>query len=176
MNRVFDRVSNFLIKKKVIIIVLFLVFLIGVLPWMNYMNYYYSSLSVSFDSNFGYTLSNYYYIRESLGSSGRQYYIIERFTFDLMWPLVYGAFLFLMATQINSKNLKNVVFYMIGFSVIFDFLENIAAVVFVLCYPDSCNLLIYILMVFTILKWALLIVSAILLVRTISIQKIKSHQ
>ncbi|NIV29382.1 MAG: hypothetical protein GWN58_07700, partial [Anaerolineae bacterium] len=45
------------------------------------------------DTSFFYSPSDLYRMAESYGEQGRQAYIRARFTFDLVWPLVYTFFL-----------------------------------------------------------------------------------
>mgnify|MGYP007130597623 CR=1 FL=1 len=45
------------------------------------------------DLSFFYTTEDLYQMAEALGEEGRQSYVRSRFTFDLVWPLVYAFFL-----------------------------------------------------------------------------------
>jgi hypothetical protein len=45
------------------------------------------------DTSFYYTAQDLYRMAEGYGEAGRRAYVRARFTFDLVWPLVYTAFL-----------------------------------------------------------------------------------
>jgi hypothetical protein len=44
-------------------------------------------LSESVDTSFFYNASELYRIAESYGALGREFYIVQRWTFDLVWPI-----------------------------------------------------------------------------------------
>ena len=123
---------------------------------------------------------------EAYGEQGREEYIRARFTFDLVWPLVYTYFL---ATTISwiykklgagDKNWRAInllpVLGMLG-----DYLENIATSLVMWQYPQSIPLVAWLAGIFTTLKWLLiagsfisLVVGIILLVWQLLIKRRRS--
>jgi hypothetical protein len=96
---------------------------------------------------------------EAYGPAGRQAYIKARFTFDLVWPWVYLAFL---ATSLGwlcarlfdpSSRWRNVVMLPL-LGLIFDYLENIAAAVVMARFPELSPLPAAAAPIFTLLKWS----------------------
>lgn len=170
MGRLYQYIIKISEQKKGITF-LFLIFLFVVLPMMSFLNTFISKQSLSFDTNFLFHVDQYYTIRNSLGENGRLYYIFERFTFDLIWPVVYTLFFLSLAQYIHLKNKKKVIVVLSFSSIIFDYLENIFAVIFVLLYPSTAHYLIYMLMIFTILKWCSTIFVSIYFTVAILVQK-----
>jgi hypothetical protein len=120
------------------------------------------------DLSFTYSTSDLYKMAESYGELGRAEYIKARFTFDLVWPLVYGAFLivtiswsFAKATPPESiwrrANLAPVL------GVIFDYLENISTSIVMFRYPAQTPVVDALATVFTPVKWIFVGMSSILL-------------
>jgi len=68
-------------------------FIIFVLPAVSATTKEITGSSLSPDTSFFYSVEKLYQIAEEYGEAGRQYYINSRFTFDVIWPIVYGFFL-----------------------------------------------------------------------------------
>lgn len=110
------------------------------------------------DSSFFYTADQLYAMAESYGDSGRAAYVQARFTFDVIWPLVYTAFLATSISWVLGKafapesrwRLANLV-PVIG--MLFDYLENIAAALVMMRYPDPTPVVDSLASVFTMIKW-----------------------
>ena len=113
------------------------------------------------DTSFYYSRSDLYRMAEAYGEAGRAAYIRARFTFDLVWPLVYT---FLLVTTISwvyqrllpvesSWRLINLlpVLGMCG-----DYLENISTSIVIWRYPWSTPVLDWMAGIFTALKWLLI--------------------
>ena len=132
--------------------VVFVLFLVFVLPNMA------GTLPVSPDSSFIYSASDIYDMAESYGPEGRAYYIRTRYTFDVVWPIVYLAFLAagLSALFRSSGSLVNLLPF--G-AVALDFLENIAASVVMHRFPDPAPIAAHVAPVFTFFKWILVALS-----------------
>ena len=110
------------------------------------------------DTSLVYTPAELYAMAEAYGPEGRAAYIRARFTFDLVWPLVYAAFL---ATAISwlsrrafpagSPGLWANLVPVIG--ALLDYLENIAAALVVGRYPARTPIVDLLAPAFTFLKW-----------------------
>ncbi len=120
------------------------------------------------DMSFYYSSNDLYQMAEVYGEQGRRAYVRARFTFDLIWPLVYTLFLvtamswvFQKALASDSKwrrvNLAPVV------GALFDYLENVSTSAVMLRYPTPTALLDASAPIFTALKWLFLASSFVLL-------------
>jgi hypothetical protein len=120
------------------------------------------------DLSFYYSGDDLYRMAEDYGEQGRAEYIRVRFTFDLVWPLVYTFFLattiswvFVRAFSEGSKwRLANLMPVM---GMLFDYLENMATSLVMWRYPAQTPLVVWLAGVFTGLKWILIGGSFILL-------------
>ena len=120
------------------------------------------------DMSFFYSASDLYRMAESYGEQGRHAYVRARFTFDLVWPLVYTLFL---ATSISwvfgrafapdsswqRANLAP------PLGALFDYLENLSTSLVMLRYPARTPVVDVLAPVFTALKWGFIGVSFVLL-------------
>jgi hypothetical protein len=120
------------------------------------------------DTSFFYTPADLYRMAESYGEQGRQAYIRARFTFDLVWPLVYTLFLataiswvfgkaFAPGSRWQRANLTPL------FAALFDYLENLSTSLVMGRYPDQTAVVALLAPLFTALKWGLLGASFLLL-------------
>jgi hypothetical protein len=116
------------------------------------------------DMSFFYKPADLYRMAEAYGQIGREAYVRVRFTFDLIWPLVYTAFLCTAISWITRK------VFMPGspwlrmnvlpvFALLFDYLENISTSLVMLQFPNRLPLVATIAPVFTMGKWILLTAS-----------------
>lgn len=140
-------------------LVIFLLFTATVLPSQAERAEAYSGEIGSPDTSFYYSANTLYQFADAYGPEGREAYIRARVTFDVVWPLVYLAFL---ATSISwafqkagrsgdfwaRLNLAPV------FGLVFDYLENGASIVVMARYPDPTPLLASLAGVFTAFKWS----------------------
>ena len=124
--------------------------------------------SESPDTSFFYSSSDLYRMAESYGEQGREAYIRARFTFDLVWPLVYTLFLatsiswvFGRAFGSDSRWQRANLAPLLG--ALFDYLENLAASLVMLRYPEQTVVVDALAPVFTASKWLLLGASFLLL-------------
>ena len=157
----------------------FLLFSALVLPGQAARAEDYSGEIGSPDTSLFYTAGDLYAFAERYGAAGRAEYIRARFTFDRVWPLVYGLFLvtatswlFARAGLRGSRWMRLNLLPAAG--VAFDYLENISAVVVMARYPQPTLLLDHLAGVFTLVKWvciaasfAVLLPGAFLAVRRI---------
>jgi hypothetical protein len=150
-------------------LVVFLFFMIVILPQQSALAEQYSADVGSPDTSFYYSSQRLYEMAESYGLEGRQSYIQARFTFDLVWPLAYTLFLLLSISWIiKGLNLKahpwrrlNLV-PLIG--LVFDYLENIFASIIMARYPAKTIVISSIAGIFTSLKWIFIGGSFVILV------------
>ena len=74
-------------------LLIFLLFTALVLPRQAAKSEHETGSAVSPDTSIFYSPAGLYQIAKSYGEEGRRAYIRARFTFDLVWPLVYTLFL-----------------------------------------------------------------------------------
>ena len=120
------------------------------------------------DTSFWYTPADLYRQAEAYGPEGRQAYIRARWTFDLVWPVVYTAFLVTAISWVYRRtfaphsrwqwaNLAPV----LGVSL--DYMENMAASLVMARYPAPTPVVAGLAPVFTSLKWVFVGGSFVLL-------------
>lgn len=150
-------------------LVIFLVFSALVLPDQAAKAEVYSGESGSPDTSLYYTASDLYRKAEAYGPAGRAAYIRARFTFDLIFPLVYTAFLVTAISWLVKR--ANLAWKSWGrlnllplAGMVFDFLENISAATVMSRYPQTTTVLDHLAGVFTLLKWIFIATSFIALV------------
>lgn len=110
------------------------------------------------DTSLFYTPGELNNMAEAYGPQGRAAYVRARFTFDLIWPLVYTFFLVTSISWIYGRafahgsplQLANLVPVL---GLLFDYLENIATSLVMLRYPDPTPFFAWLAPVFTFLKW-----------------------
>ena len=93
------------------------------------------------DTSFFYSKDDLYRMADAYGEAGRAAYVRVRFTFDLIWPLVYLFFLgtslsWSLARALPEGNRWRMLNLFAVFGWLFDMLENIAASVVMLNYPS----------------------------------------
>lgn len=141
-------------------------FLIFVLPAVSAATLEVTSISQSPDTSFFYTVETLYEIAEGYGEAGRDYYINSRFTFDVVWPLVYGFFIVSALSLTFRKPILNRNFYVFNLiplmAVVFDFLENITVSYLMFRYP-LFSVVAYGAPFFTLLKWLMIYMAFALL-------------
>ena len=162
----FNHISNGIVT--LICQVIFIIFIIFVLPDQSAKAALYSGDAGSPDTSFFYAAADLYRIAEVYGADGRQAYIRARFTFDLVWPLVYLAFLATLISWLNKRlNLPGKLWKRLNLvpvlGVLLDLSENISASIVMARYPDPSNFFAHLAPVFTFLKWGV-IVSSITLI------------
>jgi hypothetical protein len=120
------------------------------------------------DTSFFYSPSELYRMAESYNEQGREAYVRARFTFDLVWPLVYTLFLatsigwvFGKAFAPDSRWQRANLAPLLG--ALFDYLENLSTSLVMLRFPDQTPVVDALAPVFTMLKWSLLGASFLLL-------------
>ena len=120
------------------------------------------------DMSFYYSADDLYHFAEAYGEQGREAYVRARFTFDVIWPLVYTLFLTTTISWVNTRafapdswwqraNLIPVL------GLVFDYLENLTTSLVMLRYPDRTAVIDSLAPVFTLLKWVFIFGSFVLL-------------
>ncbi|MFC1802459.1 hypothetical protein ACFL0D_00665 [Thermoproteota archaeon] len=98
---------------------------------------------------------------ESYGKEGRESYIRTRFTFDIIWPIIYAGFLFssigglLYRSGLRDSIVDRLLLLPLG-SLVFDYLENISSSIVMWRYPMRTPLVDHAVTFFTPLKWIIL--------------------
>jgi hypothetical protein len=121
------------------------------------------------DTSFFYSPGDLYRMAESYGELGRQAYVRARFTFDLVWPLVYTLFLataiswvFGRAFAPDSRWQRANLAPLLG--ALFDYLENLSTSLVMLRYPAQTAVVDLLAPLCTGLKWGFLGASFLLLI------------
>lgn len=159
----FAKLSNWFLKFStgrftLAFLVIFLVFSALVLPDQAARAEVYSGDVGSPDTSLFYSAAELYRMAEAYGPEGRAAYIRARYTFDVVWPLVYMAFLVTSISWLIKRlgldwatwgrlNLVPVA------GVLFDFLENFSAATAMARYPQTTPVIDHLAGVFTLVKW-----------------------
>jgi hypothetical protein len=121
-------------------------------------------LTQSIDTSILYSVDDLYTIISGYSREVRFAYIYQRFTFDLIWPLVYGAFIVVttayLLVKIKVKRINSLIYFPLA-AVGLDFLENISVSILMFIYPLRINALALLASIFTTLKWITLSYSFI---------------
>jgi hypothetical protein len=112
------------------------------------------------DTSLWYSPAELYDMAKAYGEQGRVAYVRARFTFDLVWPVVYGAFLttavswaFAKATAPGSRwRLLNLA---PPLGVLLDYLENLSTSLVMLRYPSRTPVVDVLAPLLTLAKWVL---------------------
>jgi len=161
------RVSNGWVALSTLVI--FLLFTTLVLPGQSSRTAADTRSAKSPDMSFYYTANELYQVAEAYGKDGRAAYVNARFTFDLIWPLVYTLFLGAGISWVYGKafapgsvwqraNLAPV------FGMLLDYLENLATSTVMLRYPSATPVVDSLASVLTMSKWVFVGGSFVLLV------------
>lgn len=126
-----------------------------------------NGLSDSIDTSWFYNAASLYRIAESYGESGRAFYIQQRWTFDLVWPVVYFLFIFSLSSlfykSIGLSKMNRWILSFSWFAIFFDYIENTLVTIVMLNYPNPTPLIADFAGTFTSLKWIFLGISFIVL-------------
>jgi len=120
------------------------------------------------DTSFWYTPAELYQTAEAYGPAGRQAYIRARWTFDVIWPVVYTVFLaatlswvYRHAVTASSPWLRVNLVPIVGMGL--DYLENLATSLVMARYPAELPVVAQLAPVFTLSKWLFVNGSFVLL-------------
>ena len=162
----------------------FVFFLVVILPAVSFQAYQ-MGLTPSIDTNFSFNPNLIYNILDGYAESGRQFYLFQRWTFDFVWPMVYGFPIF-FTLKLWLGHFKNpfiqLIIFLPLFAMSFDYLENITFSIMILLYPTELIVLAYLGVGISLLKWltlsialmSVIIVGLVVLIQTI-IRVVKSR-
>ena len=168
-----NRISDWLRKVStgwvaLVALIVFLLFTALVLPQQAAKSEQETGSGVSPDTSLIYAPDDLYQFAEAYGKDGRQAYIRARFTFDLVWPLVYSLFLATGISWIFGKALaadspwqRANLAPLVG--ALLDYLENLSTSLVMLRYPEQTPVVDLLAPLFTALKWGSLGLSFLLL-------------
>ena len=150
------RVSNGWVALSAL--VLFLLFTALVLPGQASKSGADTGAAGSPDMSFYYTAADLYQMAEVYGEEGREAYVRARFSFDLVWPLIYTIFLstaiswvygkaFVPGSMWQRANLVPVL------GALLDYLENISTSIVMVRYPSPTPVVDMLATVLTMAKW-----------------------
>jgi hypothetical protein len=168
------RISNWLYRVStgliaLISLVIFILFITLILPDQSSKLEMRIGSAGSPDTSFIYSATELYHFAEVYGETGREAYVRARFSFDLIWPLVYTLFLSTSISWVLSRAFtpgsmwKRVNLVPI-LGLVFDYLENLSTSLVMLRYPDRTAVVDILAPVFTLIKWVFVIGSFVLLI------------
>lgn len=155
-------------------LVIFLLFTALVLPGQASQTEAYTTDAGSPDQSFYYRAGDLYQWAEAYGEEGRAAYVRARFTFDLIWPIVYALFLATAISWVNRRafgadspwqraNLAPVL------GLLFDYLENASASLVMIRYPAATPVADVLAGLFTTVKWVFVSGSFVLLAAGVAV-------
>jgi len=154
-------------------LVIFILFAVLVLPGQSTTAEQVAGDAGSPDTSFYYSARELYQMADAYGAEGRSAYIRARFTFDLVWPLVYTAFLvtaigWVFGNAFRSDSRWQLANLLPLLGALFDYLENVSTSLVMGRYPDQTSVVAALAPIFTSLKWILLAGSFVLLLAGIA--------
>lgn len=163
---------------------LFFVFLGSVLPAQAAATAAITSMTETPDTIFFYTAEELYRIAHELGEAGRSHYIRSRFTFDVVWPLVYLTFLvttvgWLAQHSFDASSRWRLLNLLPIAAALFDLLENSATSLVMARYPAMTPVVAELAGLFTSLKWMFVFASFVALLAVLiraGIRRISSRR
>jgi len=167
------RFSTWMIEKStgkitIVALVVFILFTALVLPSQAAKAEENTNTAESPDTSFFYTAQDLYRMAEEYGEEGRAAYIRARFTFDVLWPLVYTIFLLTALSWLGWRLFGDSRWAYLNLvpllGALFDILENVGASVVFARFPETTTLLDVLTPVFTLLKWIFIGGSFVILI------------
>ena len=139
-------------------LVIFLAFTALVLPRQAAQAEAQTGASVSPDTSLTYSPNDLYQMAEAYGEQGRKAYVQARFTFDLIFPIVYTFFLVTSISWLAGKTLEPSSPWMRVnlvpvWGMLLDYLENISAALVMWRYPAQTPVAAFLAPAFTLAKW-----------------------
>ncbi len=150
-------------------VVIFILFAVLVLPGQSARGQSQGGDTGSPDLSIYFSAEKLYEMAEAYGEQGRADYIRERFTFDLIWPLVYTFFLvttisWVFKRSFTSQNSWQRVNLLPLLGMTCDYLENISTSLVIYRYPAQTLIIDWLAGIFTTMKWLLIGGSFVVLV------------
>jgi hypothetical protein len=110
------------------------------------------------DTSFYYSADDLYQMAETYGEEGRRAYVRTRFTFDLIWPLVYTIFLGSGISWVYHKTFASGSLWQRAnllplLGALFDYAENVSTSLVMIRYPNPTTMVDVLAAVFTMVKW-----------------------
>lgn len=158
-NRLSDWINSVSSTRIALVcLAIFLLFSVLVLPDQASKTGGYSGEVGSPDLSFFYTAEELYEFADAYGLEGRAAYIRARFTFDVVWPLVYVIFLVTAISWVFKRaSIQGKLWQRLNLvpllGMLFDFLENISASIVMARYPNTTALIDHLAGIFTMVKW-----------------------
>jgi hypothetical protein len=126
------------------------------------------------DLSFFYTAQDLYDMAEAYGADGREAYIRARFTFDLIWPVMYTLFLttaisWLFVRAISPYSWLRITNLVPILGMVFDYLENISTSIVMGRYPAQTAIIDSLAPFFTLLKWVFIVGAFVLLMAGVAL-------
>ncbi len=139
-------------------LLLFLLFVIFVLPKMSSQAESYSTGAGTPDTSLFYSPAALVHMAEMYGPEGRRAYVHARFTFDLAFPLIYTFFLITSISRLLDKRLaedssRRMLNLLPLVAMLLDLLENVCAAWVIGSYPVLHPTIAFLAVIFTPLKW-----------------------
>lgn len=161
LNKIYNKADW---KLTLISVLLFGLFMGIVLPYISSLTEQYGSGP---DTMFDFGLGSYYEARMRYGIEGRKLYITLRWTFDIVWPIVYTFFYFMCIGYIAKKREDKFGYKWLFVPVIavsLDFVENTFATIFMASFPNDVDIVVYLLMMSSMMKWLFIGLTMLLIV------------
>lgn len=152
--------------------IVFTVFMITVLPNVALATEE-AGLVGSIDTNFSFNPNSILQIIIDYGPEGRRYYLIQRWTFDAIYPLVYALPLAfsIWGLLLNSKYIRWA--WLPMFAASFDYFENITYSLLMLSFPNIGVNGVMVGVILSAIKWLLLGSSYVMVLGLLLIRFIK---
>lgn len=162
-------------------LILFVLFAVFVLPRQSEQAETYSGEIGSPDTSLFYTAQQLYRFADEYGPEGRVAYIHARWTFDVVFPLVYGFFLMVTISWIyRGLNLSGKFWLRLNLvpviAVIFDFMENASTSIVIGRYPKPTAVVDTLAGVLTTIKWIFVSGSFLILLLGMMIKIFQRHR
>jgi hypothetical protein len=167
------KLTNYLKKDRVrvLFIVLFIIFAFVISPIILILSNQFTNIRFSPDVSLFYSPDIFYDTLIATGQSGRNYYFITTWSFDLLYPIIYG--LAILSVMIKyKKDQKSLIYIIPLLGILFDYLENSLASLLAFFYKTEIDLLVYVLQFFSSIKWLSIGLSILIIL----ILTIKNHK
>lgn len=149
----------------IISVALFLLFLFFVLPWMSAYTTRVIEVAEAPDTMLFYSAESFYEVVDAYGEEGRKTYVRLRWSFDLLWPLVYLSFLLSLMIQLTRGYRLHWVGQLFWLPIVaagFDYLENTLASLLMVVYPMRLERLATMASVTSSLKWLVISIAFVM--------------
>lgn len=141
-------------KTLIISIALFVLAMVFLLPHMSSLMDQFDNLGTPPDLNFGFNNLGIQTYRNALGFEGRDMYIFIRWTYDILWPIIYTFFFVNVLYLIVKKGDYSIkLVYLSVLPFVLDILENTLASIFMVVFPSEATILVFLIAVISTFKW-----------------------